>query len=120
MAFAAALIAYSSVVAGVLSAALRTAGTLLLGFGIVTMGHCAQHECIHNTAFASRRLNVVVSWLVSIPRFTNPRWERMLHKDHHTYTNDPKRDPEIMAGNPANSMPGDMKSYITKVRSTLL
>jgi len=39
----------------------------------------------------------------------------MLHKDHHTYTNDPKRDPEIMGGNPANSVPGDFYSYATKI-----
>ena len=59
---------------------LRMIATAVMGFGLVTMGHCAQHECIHNTAFKSRRLNVLVSWLVSLPRLTNPRWERMLHK----------------------------------------
>lgn len=116
MSCAAALIAFSSSVPGAAGAVLRLAGTLLLGFGLVTMGHCAQHECIHNTAFASRRLNALVAWLVSLPRLTNPRWERMLHKDHHTYTNDPTRDPEIMAGEPANSMPGDLWAYATKVR----
>ena len=68
------------------------------------LGHCAQHECIHNTAFKTKSLNTVVSWLVSIPRLTNPAWEKMLHKDHHTYTNDPARDPEIMTGSPRNGI----------------
>jgi fatty acid desaturase len=117
MAGAAALIAASSPIGGAAGIALRLFGTLLVGFGLVTMGHCAQHECIHNTAFASRRLNALVAWMVSLPRLTNPRWERMLHKDHHTYTNDPNRDPEIMAGDPANSMPGDLWAYATKVKA---
>lgn len=79
------------------------------------MGHCAQHECIHNTAFRTPWLNTLVSWLVSLPRLTNPAWEKMLHKDHHTYTNDPSRDPEIMAGSPSNALPGDYVSYVTKI-----
>ena len=65
---------------GVPGLMLSMLGTAVMGFGLVTMGHCAQHECIHNTAFKSRHLNVLVSWLVSLPRLTNPRWERMLHK----------------------------------------
>ncbi|CAE8589100.1 unnamed protein product [Polarella glacialis] len=93
----------------------RMLGMCLMGFGLVTMGHCAQHECIHNTAFRTRRINNIVSWLASLPRLTNPIWERMLHKDHHTYTNDPARDPEIMAGSPANALPGDIYSYVTKI-----
>jgi fatty acid desaturase len=115
IALAASLIAQSTALAGPAALALRAIGTAVMGFGLVTMGHCAQHECIHNTAFATRRLNTVVSWIVSMPRLTNPAWERMLHKDHHTYTNDPARDPEIMAGVPANSMPGSFEAYITKL-----
>mmetsp|Transcript_17986 Transcript_17986/g.22097 ORF Transcript_17986/g.22097 Transcript_17986/m.22097 type:complete len:340 (-) Transcript_17986:874-1893(-) len=93
----------------------RIVGTALMGFGLVTMGHCAQHECIHNTAFKSKKVNTFVSWLVSIPRLTNPAWEKMLHKDHHTYTNDPARDPEIMSGSPRNSLPNGYVSYIQKI-----
>lgn len=111
----AAALQLSSAGPGPLGVMIRMLCTAVMGFGLVTMGHCAQHECIHNTAFKSRRLNVIVSWLVSLPRLTNPRWERMLHKDHHTYTNDPTRDPELMAGSPSNAMPGSVSDYIKKV-----
>lgn len=100
---------------GITDVLFRTIGTALMGFGLVTIGHCAQHECIHNTAFKSQRLNVIVSWLVSLPRLTNPRWERMLHKDHHTYTNDPLRDPELLAGSPSNALPDSFASYVKKI-----
>ena len=80
IAAAAWLISFAEGLRGVPGLILGMIGTAIMGFGLVTMGHCAQHECIHNTAFKSRRLNVIVSWLVSLPRLTNPRWERMLHK----------------------------------------
>mmetsp|Transcript_54449 Transcript_54449/g.151698 ORF Transcript_54449/g.151698 Transcript_54449/m.151698 type:complete len:479 (+) Transcript_54449:78-1514(+) len=112
---AAVLMSHTDAGAGPLSMMLRLLCTAVMGFGMVTMGHCAQHECIHNTAFRTRRINEVVSWLVSLPRLTNPVWERMLHRDHHTYTNDPARDPEIMAGSPANALPDSLSSYVTRV-----
>mmetsp|Transcript_10355 Transcript_10355/g.13598 ORF Transcript_10355/g.13598 Transcript_10355/m.13598 type:complete len:377 (-) Transcript_10355:64-1194(-) len=105
----------SEISAPVLRIAAKAVGTCTMGFGLVTMGHCAQHECIHNTAFKSKKVNTFVSWLVSLPRFTNPVWEKMLHKDHHTYTNDPARDPEIMSGHPRNSLPGGFVAYLQKI-----
>jgi hypothetical protein len=39
----------------------------------------------------------------------------MLHRDHHTYTNDPTRDPELLAGSPANSMPTSRAAYAKHV-----
>eukprot|EP00965_Chrysotila_dentata_P190100 6173684-Pleurochrysis_carterae.AAC.2 len=112
---AAAVISKGVALGGAAGLVLQVLGSFVMGFGMVTMGHCAQHECIHNTAFATKQYNSIVSWLVSLPRLTNPVWERMLHKDHHTYTNDPARDPELLAGSPHNAMPGDFQSYVTKI-----
>ena len=57
------------------------------------------HETIHYTAFRSRRLNRVVSvacgWILVLP----PRFFRAFHLEHHRYTQDPERDPEL-AGAP--------------------
>ena len=53
------------------------------------------HECIHQTAFRSRRLNAIGAWLTGIPFGMAPAVYRAFHFAHHRYTHDPNRDPEI-------------------------
>lgn len=53
------------------------------------------HECTHQTAFRSRELNTLGTWLSSIPFGMAPAVYRAFHFAHHRYTHDPKRDPEI-------------------------
>ena len=54
------------------------------------------HETVHYTAFRSRSLNRTVSvacgWLLVLP----PRFFRAFHLEHHRYTQDPERDPELV------------------------
>lgn len=54
------------------------------------------HECIHQTAFRSRRLNAVGTWLTGVPYGMAPAAYRDFHFAHHRYTHDPTRDPEIL------------------------
>ena len=53
------------------------------------------HETIHYTAFRRRWLNRAVSvacgWVLVLP----PRFFRAFHLEHHRYTQDPERDPEL-------------------------
>ena len=53
------------------------------------------HETVHYTAFRSRRLNRAVSvacgWVLLLP----PRRFRAFHLEHHRWTQDPERDPEL-------------------------
>ena len=53
------------------------------------------HETVHYTAFRSRGINRAVSlacgWLLVLP----PRFFRAFHLEHHRYTQDPERDPEL-------------------------
>ena len=53
------------------------------------------HETVHYTAFRSRWLNravsVVCGWILVLP----PRYFRAFHLEHHRYTQDPERDPEL-------------------------
>ena len=53
------------------------------------------HETVHYTAFRSRRLNRAVSvacgWVLVLP----PRRFRAFHLEHHRWTQDPERDPEL-------------------------
>lgn len=65
--------------------------------GIVMVHHFAlQHECSHFTAFRSRWL---CRWLARYCGFLlviPPLFFRYEHCDHHTYTNLPGRDPELI------------------------
>ena len=59
------------------------------------------HETVHYTAFRSRSLNRVVSaacgWILLLP----PRYFRAFHLEHHRYTQDPVRDPELAVAPPS-------------------
>ena len=58
------------------------------------------HETVHYTAFRSRWINRVVSavcgWILVLP----PRYFRAFHLEHHRYTQDPDRDPELAVAPP--------------------
>ena len=58
------------------------------------------HETVHYTAFRSRWLNRAVSavcgWILVLPA----RYFRAFHLEHHRYTQDPERDPELAAAPP--------------------
>ena len=59
------------------------------------------HETVHYTAFRSRWINRVVSavcgWILVLP----PRYFRAFHLEHHRYTQNPERDPELAVAPPA-------------------
>jgi fatty acid desaturase len=57
------------------------------------------HECTHQTAFRSRRLDAIGAWLTGIPFGMSPAVYREFHFAHHRFTHDPAKDPEI-AGTP--------------------
>lgn len=54
------------------------------------------HECTHQTAFRSRRLNAISAWLTGVPFGMAPAVYRDFHFMHHRCTHDPARDPEIL------------------------
>ena len=58
------------------------------------------HETVHFTAFRSRWINravaAVCGWILVLP----PRYFRAFHLEHHRYTQDPVRDPELAAAPP--------------------
>jgi fatty acid desaturase len=67
----------------------------LHGVTLVTM-FAPMHECVHRTAFASRRANDAVGWIAGVLGFYNSTYYRYFHAWHHRYTQDPARDPELM------------------------
>ncbi|MEM7376508.1 MAG: fatty acid desaturase, partial [Pseudomonadota bacterium] len=60
----------------------------------------AQHECVHFTAFATRRANQWVANAVGALLFNPAHWFRYFHLAHHRYTQDPERDPELASAKP--------------------
>ena len=75
----------------------------LLVFATMTMGmFAATHETGHNTAFRSRWLNALGSWLVTLPIFYVPTLFQHFHFAHHRHTHEPGKDPEITVAGQAS------------------
>lgn len=54
------------------------------------------HECSHSTAFKSKWLNDSVYWMVALVLGLSPLHFKLQHVDHHTYTQDPEHDPQMI------------------------
>lgn len=63
------------------------------------------HECIHRTAFRSKRLNNGVAAIAGFILLLPANYFRCFHFEHHRYTNDPERDPELLTARP-QTIPG--------------
>lgn len=58
------------------------------------------HETCHRTPFKSKRLNIAVAWVCGFLVLLPPNWFRYFHFEHHRYTQDPLRDPELQSPKP--------------------
>lgn len=56
------------------------------------------HETAHKTAFRSRAINLVLGHLSSFAIGLPYEYYCLFHWDHHRYTQDPERDPELLVG----------------------
>jgi fatty acid desaturase len=82
---------------------------VLLGVALAVL-FAPIHETMHMTAFASRRANAVVGWLVACPSLLNRDFYTAFHLAHHRHTQDPERDPELMT-----LPPSTMDAYVWRV-----
>ena len=82
------------------------AALLLHGLFLVSL-FAAMHECVHASAFRTRRLNDMVAWLAGLGILYNATYYRQFHFAHHRYAQDPARDPELITA-PA---PRSRKAY---------
>ena len=102
-----------AVLGAIYAAAFETAWMLpaawLYGTALVFL-FAPLHETVHYTAFRSRWINRAVSavcgWVLVLP----PRYFRAFHLEHHRYTQDPERDPEL-----AVPPPGTWHDYLWRV-----
>jgi len=76
---------------------------LLIAHGyVLAFLFCAFHESAHRTAFRSRWLNVLVGSVAGFVTFWPYRNYRVFHWEHHRYTQDAPRDPELFFPKPAS------------------
>ena len=97
-----ALIAASATLVGLARATwwLLLPAMALHGWFLVALFACV-HETSHHTAFASRRVNVVVGWLAGLPALLNWHFYQRFHLVHHRHTQDRALDPELDPPPPA-------------------
>ena len=60
---------------------------------------CPFHECTHRTAFRSPLGNRIGAWISGIFFGMSPSVYRTYHYQHHRYTRDPEKDPELNGKN---------------------
>jgi len=63
---------------------------------------CVFHETAHRTAFRTRWLNTLVGSIAGFLTFWPYRNYRVYHWEHHRFTQDPARDPELFFRKPAS------------------
>jgi len=68
----------------------------LLPLGVaLTFLFTLQHECTHQTPFATVWLNEAIGQLTALILLQPFYWFRAFHMAHHRHTNDPGKDPEL-------------------------
>jgi fatty acid desaturase len=77
--------------------------TIVHGIGLAFL-FCAEHESAHYTAFRSRWMNTVTGHLVAFILMLPFNAFKAFHWDHHRFTQDPKKDPELANGLPSGHL----------------
>ncbi len=81
--------------------------------GIVLVHHFSlQHECVHYTVFRTRKLNNIVGQICGFIILLPHRFFRYEHCDHHTHTQLPGKDPELI---PMPSSYGEYLLYLSSI-----
>lgn len=68
---------------------------LLHGFFVVRL-FAPYHEASHGTTFKTRWMNNTLYWVTGLILMLPPLAFKYEHADHHTFTQDPKRDPQYV------------------------
>jgi fatty acid desaturase len=83
----------------------------MLVFGLAQVALFAPaHEATHQTAFASRRANLIVGWLAACPSLLNLHFYTAFHFAHHRHTQIPGQDPELDM-----EPPNDTGAYVRRI-----
>eukprot|EP00980_Cylindrotheca_fusiformis_P031506 scaffold26472_cov162-Cylindrotheca_fusiformis.AAC.2 len=77
---------------------------LFYGFQMQCMGFAGGHELLHGNAFKTKWMNNIVTFFVSTAFFEVLWHERINHKQHHIFTLDIDRDPELTSFYPRKEL----------------
>ena len=69
-----------------------------------------EHECTHKSPFRSDWINECAGWIAGFLILQPFLWFRYFHLEHHRFTNDPERDPELV-GKPKPKTVGQYVLY---------
>lgn len=72
-------------------------GAIVIHGAVLTFLFAPLHECIHRTAFKGRGLNDRVAQACGFVLLLPAGYFRAFHFQHHRFTQDPRRDPELAA-----------------------
>ena len=75
--------------------------TFLLGY-LLAFLFSALHETAHQTPFRTRALNHALGHLAGLVLVLPYEYYRAFHWDHHRFTRDPDRDPELLRAQPTS------------------
>ncbi len=83
----------------------------ILALGLVQVALFAPaHEATHQTAFASRKANLIVGWLAACPSLLNLHFYTAFHFAHHRHTQIPGQDPELDM-----ESPNTLAAYVRRI-----
>jgi len=73
------------------------------GLLLISLFHLL-HECIHDTPFSFAPLNRIVGSICGFVLFLPCEWFRYFHRDHHRYTQNKDKDPELATAKPQSKL----------------
>ena len=85
---------------------------MFLHGAIIAFLFAPMHETSHGTAFRTRWLNELVFRVISLIYISPPIFFRYFHAAHHTYTQIPGKDPDVVMPNP-----GTWSRYLSYISS---
>lgn len=94
--FVVAMGALAAGVAGYLLGQLPAAATIAINASAIYLLFTVMHDSMHRTAHESRFINDLFGRLSAIPLTVTMPLFRAVHYEHHSHTNDPERDPDLI------------------------
>lgn len=92
--------------AGYLLGGLSAAATIVINAIAIYLLFTVMHDSMHRTAHESRFMNDLLGRLSAVPLTVTMPLFRAVHYEHHSHTNDPERDPDlIVARRPRWALP---------------
>jgi len=82
--------------AGYLSDRLPAAATIAINAVAIYLLFTVMHDSMHRTAHESRFMNDLLGRLSALPLTATMPLFRAVHYEHHSHTNDPERDPDLI------------------------